>query len=266
MDLRESEITNMAESGRHPWEKARKEVVVSLINRFIPKIVKERNSILDIGCGDTWLIEQLSSDLKQSKFVAVDTAFTDELLEKYKSRLASSKFEVFPNLDEALNEREESADLVLLLDVIEHIEDDIEFLKWVQTFSKHINSETKFLITVPAFQSLFCQHDVFLGHYRRYNNKMLREHIESTGMQVERIGYFFFTLLPLRMLEVLKERLSKSKPEAIGVAAWKEKSTDAIIKTVLLIDYKISALLSKIGLKLPGLSNYVVCSPKRKES
>jgi len=264
MDLRESEITNSEESGRHPWEKARREVVVSLIKRFLPRIMNERSQVLDIGCGDTWLIEQLSSDLVQSKFIAVDTAFNEQLLKKYRDRLNRDKFEVFDSLDSALINREKKADLVLLLDVIEHIEDDITFLKWTQSFSNHITTETKFLITVPAFQSLFCEHDVFLGHYRRYTNRMLKQHIEEAGMEVEHIGYFFFTLLPLRIIEVLKEKLSSSEKSAKGVASWKEKSTDAIIKWVLLTDYKVSTLFNKIGIRLPGLSNYIVCKPKSK--
>ena len=264
MDLVESEITDHSEFGRHPWENSRKEVVTSLINKLIPRIKKEKNIVLDIGCGDTWLIEQLSSSFSLSNYIAVDTAFNDELIEKYRNKLDPSTFQVHAKLDDALENKEEKVDLVLLLDVIEHIEDDISFLKWVQTFSNQITPSTRFLITVPAFQSLFCKHDVFLGHYRRYTNKMLKKHIEEAGMEVEYIGYFFFSLLPLRFLDVMKEKLKLTDKDAKGVASWKEKSSDSIIKSVLIFDYKFTSFLRNLGIKLPGLSNYVICRPRAK--
>lgn len=259
MDLRESKISQGEGIGRHPWELARKEVVKSLINRFLPSFKNSERTILDIGCGDTWLIEQLSAAYSKAKFIAVDTAFDAQLLLEYKTRLAGKPFEVYDNLEVAMEGKEQKIDLVLLLDVIEHIADDIGFLKWVLTFSDQIDEKTHILITVPAFQSLFCEHDVFLGHYRRYTNKMLRKHIEEAGLESVRVGYFFTSLLPPRILQVIMEKLKPKKEDARGVGAWKKGAFDNVMKTILFIDYKITSLLQKIGIKLPGLSNYILC-------
>ena len=60
------------------------------------------------------------------------------------------------------------ADIVLAMDVLEHIQDDYSTLKeWKNT----LKPNGLLLITVPAFQHLWSSHDIFLGHHRRYNKK-----------------------------------------------------------------------------------------------
>jgi len=262
MDLREVKISKSKD--RHPWELARSKVVKSLINRFFPAINQRETQVLDIGCGDTWLIEQLSKAFNNSKYTAVDIAFTDELLSDYKQRLDPSKFSVYKTLDEAFDNNTTKIDLILLLDVIEHIEDDISFLKWVQTFSENITEDTLYLITVPAYQSLFCKHDEFLGHYRRYTNKTLKKHIDKAGLETIHVGYFFSFLLPFRWIISSMEKLGLSNKEVKGIGDWKSKPTDKLIKSLLMADYKISSVLNKVGIKLPGLSNYIICKKKLK--
>lgn len=260
MDLREVKISKS--NGRHPWELARCKVVTDLVRRFVPHVKNQETELLDIGCGDTWLIEQLSKTFNKAKFTAVDIAFTKELLEEYRARLNPSTFAVYESLEEAFENNPKKIDLVLLLDVIEHIEDDISFLKWIQSFTENINRDTYFLITVPAFQSLFCQHDIFLGHYRRYTNKSLIAHIDDAGLESIKAGYFFSSLLAPRFIVALKERLSNSTKNVKGVGDWKRKPTDFFVKAVLWADYKIAASIQKVGISLPGLSNYVLCKKK----
>ena len=258
MDLREVKVSSV-DSGRHPWELARKEVVSSLIKKKLPYINDKEAIILDIGCGDTWLIEQLAKDFTKAKFIAVDIAFTDELLSAYRQRLDKNSFELHKTLEDALNGRDLKVDLILLLDVIEHIEDDVKFLKHVKTFTANITDDTNFLITVPAYQSLFCKHDVFLGHYRRYNNRLLKENTKKAGLKPIHTGYFFSSLLPLRLKDVILEKTGLSKAEAKGIGDWKEKPSDKVIKSVLLADYKFTKLLKSVGINFPGLSNYIIC-------
>ena len=57
------------------------------------------------------------------------------------------------------------ADLVLLMDVLEHMTDDVTLLR---EYVERVTSGTRFLITVPAFGFLWSGHDEFLRHYRRY--------------------------------------------------------------------------------------------------
>jgi len=258
MDLRELENTKNTES-RHPWEIARLFVIQSKIKQIFNE--NDEKVILDIGCGDTWLIEQLSKKFPNFKFIAVDTAFDSGMLKKLNSKLNSKTFSVFKTLDSALNDNNKKIDLILLLDVIEHIEDDIAFLKWVNSFN-NINNQTKFLITVPAFQFLFSEHDVFLGHYRRYDNKKLKLHIDQSGLKTIRIGYFFSSLLTPRVLTKVKEGFIKPKQNVTGIGGWKKTPIDKLFVVLLIMDYKLSRFFEKISISLPGLSNYVLCKQK----
>lgn len=262
MDLKESEISKGEGIGRHPWEDARKYVVTDLIRKLLPGFSTTKKNVLDIGCGDTWLIENLSKEFPQTKFIAVDTAFDADLLLQYRQKLNPDKFEVYDNLETALEKKEEKVDLVLLLDVIEHIADDIGFLKWVLTFNRNIDHNTHFLISVPAFQSLFCSHDVFLGHYRRYDNKLLKTNIERAGLKSVKVGYFFSSLLPARILQVIIEKISPDKKHDKGVGGWKKGALDKLLVAILKLDYNITSTLQALGIKLPGLSNYILCKKR----
>ena len=109
---------------------------------------------------------------------------------------------------------------------------------------------------------MFCSHDTFLGHYRRYSNRTLRRLLRDSGFKVLDIGYFFSSLVPIRVLQVVKERLLGMKPDhdTSGLVTWSgSETTAALMRDVLGFDARLSMLLATIGLKLPGLSNYAIC-------
>lgn len=62
-------------------------------------------------------------------------------------------------------------DIICAFDVIEHLEDDCAALQWI---AENLKPGELFLATVPAHQWFFTQHDVALGHYRRYTRKTFR--------------------------------------------------------------------------------------------
>jgi predicted SAM-dependent methyltransferase len=80
------------------------------------------------------------------------------------------------------------------MDVLEHIKEDHTALKeWRNT----LKPDGLLLITVPAFQHLWSSHDIFLGHYKRYNNKSLNDLANSAGLEAVRIHYIFSFIYPL---------------------------------------------------------------------
>lgn len=244
---------------RHPWETARVDVVRRLIRQHAP--LGDGAVVLDIGCGDTFVAEQLAADAPGATFYAVDTAFTPELVEHYRARLNPRRILPFPSLESIEPPIASPASLILLMDVIEHIEDDRGFLKGLRRRA-YIGADTRFLITVPAFQSLFSSHDAFLGHYRRYSNRTLRKVVEESGFTVIDIGYFFGSLLPLRLLQVLKERVLRIVPQqpTSGLVTWHGSDTSAsLLRDALTLDARVSMLLRTTGIRMPGLSNYAIC-------
>jgi hypothetical protein len=85
------------------------------------------------------------------------------------------------------------ADFILLMDVLEHIERDSEFLANVVAASP---KGTRFFITVPAFRLLWSKHDEYLGHHRRYRLRDLDSLCRGAGLKVETKFYFFATIFP----------------------------------------------------------------------
>jgi len=260
MDLAEAKERGFDDGVRHPWEMARVAVVSKLIRRHV---TLDRDAIvMDIGCGDTFVVEQLAADYPGAWFYAIDTAFTPELVERYRTRLNSGRIRLSASLDAIAPPLEKPVSLVLLMDVIEHIEDDTGFLAALLD-RPDVGLHTRFLITVPAFQALFCSHDVFLGHHRRYSRRLLRERLEASGLRVIDIGYFFFTLLPVRLIQVVKERLLGLEPERIasGLVTWSGgPARAAILREALVLDASVSLGLSRLGVRLAGLSSYAICA------
>lgn len=260
MDLVEAKARGFETSARHPWETARVDVVGRLIRQYAP--LRDHAIVLDIGCGDTFVVEQLSEEYPGATFYAVDTAFTPDLVEHYRARLHQRRILPFPSLDSIDPPLAHPASLVLLMDVIEHIEDDRAFLGGLRSRS-WVGIDTRFLITVPAFQSLFSSHDTFLGHYRRYSNATLRRLVEASGFTVIAIGYFFGSLLPLRLLQVLKERVLRIAPgqPSSGLVTWRGSARSAdLLRSALTLDARLSMLAGTAGVTLPGLSNYAICA------
>jgi ubiquinone/menaquinone biosynthesis C-methylase UbiE len=84
--------------------------------------------------------------------------------------------------------------LAVSLDVLEHIEDDFQaLLEWHRV----LKPNGKIFITVPAYQWLWSEHDESLMHYRRYNASSLHRLLNKAGFEVERRTYAISFLLPL---------------------------------------------------------------------
>jgi hypothetical protein len=259
MDLVEARARGYEAAVRHPWEAARVDVVGRLIRRHAP--IGHGAIVMDIGCGDTFVVEQLAAEYSDAVFYAVDTAFTEELVELYRARLKNPRILPFPSLEAIVPPLDRPASLILLMDVIEHIEHARAFLADLR-IRPYVGPGTRFLITVPAYQSLFCSHDTFLGHYRRYSNRTLRRDLRDAGFTVLDIGYFFSSLLPIRVLQVIKERLLGSRPDhrTSGLVTWNGgETTAALMRDALVLDARLSMRLTRVGLRLPGLSNYALC-------
>ena len=213
MDLIENQARDAESTVRHPWERARLSLAHELIRRRV--VLRAGDVVVDIGCGDTFVSEELARRYPSVQFYAVDHAFTSDLIEKLSDRLTVPNVSLFRSLDAVPANRK--AALVLLMDVIEHVPDDVAFLDDI--CRRPLTGDgTWFLMTVPSFQSLFSSHDRFLGHYRRYTVRSFRQVFRKTKLQSAEEGYFFATLLPLRLLQLLKERVVGAPDTFAGLA------------------------------------------------
>jgi len=256
MDLKELEYKIHSEvRTRHPWELARFQIACDIIEKHIGK--ENLKVIFDIGCGDTFFLESISLRYPGCQYYGVDMALSEEVI-AYKSFMLKSKnIFLFKEIDLALSHCGQELSLILLMDVLEHISDDSAFLKMLKE-KEMITHQTSILITVPSYQSLFCQHDIFLVHYRRYNNLELKNLLNVSGYTLDKIGYFFLLLIIPRIVQVLKEKIFPPKKcITTGLSRWNGgEFKSKLLKRILILDYKFSKLFDN---KVPGLSNFVVC-------
>lgn len=254
MDL--VELAKSKNSQRHPWEIARLNVTLKLLKNYGLNQGKPI-TILDLGCGDTYVAEQLHLNFPSAKIFAVDIAFTEEILTNLKEKYRDKPIFVCNNLEEI--SQSIKFDFVLLMDVVEHISNDQTFLTALKS-SSNFTSDTVFYITVPAFNSLFCSHDTFLGHYRRYTNAGLTDLIKRSGFIQYKIGYFFSILILPRLIQVIKEKIFPPKDETTGLVEWQgSKSKTNLIAKILILDFQIFNSTIVKFLNVPGLSNFIIC-------
>jgi hypothetical protein len=117
------------------------------------------------------------------------------------------------------------------------------------------------VVTVPAYEWLFSSHDRLLGHYRRYSAGLLRRQLEAGGLAVVEQGRFFGSLLPVRLLQTVRERLFNApSAAATGLVTWRASELAArAIAAVLVVDARLTIAFSRAGIRLPGLSEFAVC-------
>jgi SAM-dependent methyltransferase len=241
---------------RHPWETARFRFIAHLIRRHIRT---EDPVILDIGCGDGFFLSGLSALYPRGKLFGVDIALSDnEVASLNKTHEGRIVFSNQPGDFENMAQR--PADIVLLMDVIEHVENDVELLR--QASRAPIASHTtRIFVTVPAFGALFTAHDRFLKHFRRYSLRSLRACARQSQCDVVEDGYFFSSLLLPRILQRLRERLLGPATH-FGIGNWNRGSiATTIVERSLYLDARLAGFFRHVRVQLPGLSVFVVCRP-----
>jgi hypothetical protein len=256
MDLAEAGARGFAPMPRHPWERARLALVSRLIRQHAPPA--DDDVVIDVGCGDTFVVESLARRYARTRFFAVDNAFTPELIAAFRQRITAQNVTLLSSLDDVPRDR--PASLILLMDVLEHVSDDRAMLRAL-TEDAVTGPGTRFLVTVPAYPMLFSSHDRFLGHFRRYTGAAFDGLLAGAGLVPVIVGRIFTTLLPLRVARVVAERLGHGDaPAASELTAWRGSETMAqTLAWVLEWDGRVALALLALGIRVPGLSHVAIC-------
>jgi hypothetical protein len=193
-------------------------------------------SLVDIGAGSALFSKELLKRKIISKSIAVDTGYQSE----YDDPSVGISYRRSINYGGHTH--------FLLTDVLEHIDDDLAFLKDVVSKA---DSKSGFIITVPALKSLWSGHDLYLKHFRRYTKSNLHSLAENSGLEVISLRYTYSTLFPIafiqRKLVRSKDASSQMKDNNVFVS-W-------LLKLLLIPDKWITFLPFGVSLYMEAIKN-----------
>ncbi len=163
----------------HWWFRARALLILSLIRTYAKK---PPISALDFGCGTGKIMREMAP---LGNVWGLDSSTT--ALGFCRRRGLTNLIGPDKDLDP-----DTRFDLITLLDVVEHVDDDVGVLKMLKS---HLSPGGKLILTAPALNCLWGGEDYISEHKRRYVRKQLVRAVEAAGLRVLRASYFNSLLL-----------------------------------------------------------------------
>lgn len=192
MDFQDYELCG--EYGDSYWWFAGKNKIVLDIAKKIVNRFSHGPRILDIGCGRGEMVENLG---KLGKVVAIDKS---ENLQSWFNPPNCNLIQCDVNV---MCFKNSSFDIIVMLDILEHVEDDLGAL--AEAYAS-LKPGGYLLMTVPAVPSLYGSHDILLKHFRRYSQKTITELVKKAGYKAEKVTHWnFFLFLPIYLMRMLKK-------------------------------------------------------------
>ena len=199
--------THAREDQRHWWFVGRRAVILSLARELFGR---GGLRLSEIGCGTGSLLEALS-EFGEVTGVEGSPDFL-RVARRYGRPVLSG------TLPDAIPLPPGSLDGVLLLDVLEHIDDDQTALRAVWRL---LAPGGLLLCTVPAYQALWSSHDVVLGHRRRYTRATLRRALDGAEFRVTRLTYFNTLLAPpVAVVRLFGRRRRALRHDLVSPPRW----------------------------------------------
>ncbi len=234
------------------WFQGRKNILLRMIERFnLLRGGKAR--VLDLGCGTGLILEEMAR-----RTFAIGLDFSLKALNFCRSRgienLVRGDVTRLPIKDG-------SVDLVLALDLLEHVEDDRTLLREVL---RVLSPEGHILATVPAHQYLWSEHDEALHHYRRYSHAEFLKRIRECGFQPIKYSFVIsFTWLPIVVFRFAQKFLRKVIPSKKGPKTHIILLPDPINSLLISILSLEGRLLERMNLPL-GVS--LLCIARKEDA
>lgn len=179
----------------HWWYVGRRKVLASLIDRNVSLPPNPR--LLDAGCGTGGNLAFLAQ-LGELNACEYDSEARAIARQKAAVDIVPAAF------PDDLTRVGKDFDLITLLDVLEHVEEDVATLR---ALGERLASDGRLLVTVPAIPQLWSAHDEVHHHLRRYTMNGLAQTIRASGLSIQAIGYFNSLLFPLAVVDRVVSRL-----------------------------------------------------------
>lgn len=190
MDLKEEGVLG-SDPDKHWYYRSKMKMVLVLLGR------RRFERIVDVGAGSGIFSRMLLDAGVAKQAICVDPAYTSDSSESS----VVGRISFVRRLSETA-----SSDLMLFMDVLEHVEDPRALLR---SYLPMVKQGGAVVITVPAFQSLWSPHDVFLEHRCRYRLSEIEEVTRDAGLEVICGRYFFGFLFPIAAGMRIMQSISK---------------------------------------------------------
>jgi trans-aconitate methyltransferase len=248
MDLVERPSASFA---RHPWEIARACFFLDQLEGVFRS--QPDANVLDAGAGDGWFAGQLIQRYPKARVTCFDPNYDFMAPEPFSG--------AHEHLSFTAGRPHETFSVLLLLDVMEHIEHDAEALA---EFVTNVRPGGHIVMSVPAWQRLFTSHDIALRHFRRYSPERARALVRGAGLTLEREGGLFHSLLVARSVQRL---ISRATTDPLDGSHARQHSLEwrrgtrlrRWVTWLLQADARFGAKTAQAGFRLPGLSWWSVC-------
>jgi SAM-dependent methyltransferase len=187
---------------RHWWWRVREEILLKEVRQILGP--KSDARILDVGCGAGLFFDALQQfghiEGIESDRIAVEQSG------RWRGRIHLGDIETFSSSG--------AFDLVLMLDVLEHVDEPASMLRHA---GRLLAPSGQLLVTVPAFDALWTRHDELNGHVKRYTAGELRRLMNGASLEVTGTRYLFQSLTVPKLLTRAKEALIPSSASVPGV-------------------------------------------------
>jgi ubiquinone/menaquinone biosynthesis C-methylase UbiE len=210
--MKKAEYSRMAEREKtYWWHIGRLQIIQSYLEKGAKN--KKDNSLLNIGCGTGGTIGVLE------RFGTVDNVDISDDAIKYMKKHGYDRLTKVDGIE--LPFKDKRYDILGAFDVLEHIDDHIAALK---EWRRVLKDDGAIVLTVPAYQWLWSDHDVSLHHKRRYTIKRLSEAAKQADLKIDRKSYAIVFSLPLvvtfRFLNKVSGRKTGAETSYVDVPDW----------------------------------------------
>tara|TARA_Y100000310_G_scaffold345660_2_gene467873 strand:- start:1804 stop:2496 length:693 start_codon:yes stop_codon:yes gene_type:complete len=184
--------TPIGRIGSDIWANIRLKAVIREVGQIRNK------KILDIGCETAPYIGE--SFIKNN-----DVTFTDLLQESLERVKHKNCKKVKLDLTKPNKLKEQSFDMIVCADVMEHIENEKLALT---NLLKLLKKNGILIFTAPAYQKFYGIHDKKIGHFRRYDKSDIKRIAEEHNLKTIRTRHLVSLILPLF---IIAQRTKKSE-------------------------------------------------------
>ena len=241
MDLRE--LTAGIDENRHWYYQTKKAPLLRYFWTCLRQAGRKLD-VLDIGAGSGFFSRALfeAFDDRIGHIIMVDKGYGEEEI----SRDNGDRIERVRALPETF-----SNSFIVMMDVLEHIEDDSGFLADV---GRRGAGQNYFFVTVPAFDSLWSNHDEFLGHYRRYSRPGLVNLLLHKGFSVDQAYYVYASIFPVvYLLRKLRRTGGTSRSDLKPV----HPVVNSLLKSMIGLELRFAKMNTLFGLTCVAEGSFV---------